>query len=70
MKPNKLNGWLVTAMFAVCCGLVAHIVNGIGNKVDAHEIRIQDIDKNLAVQQEILVRIEWKIDKLIETKEK
>lgn len=62
--------WLGPVVLMASCAMGAYIVKGVDDKVEDHTAKIQTMDKALAVQQEILVRIETKIDSLIEAKEK
>ena len=68
---TKMNGtvhwkWLGPVITLVAFSLVSYIGHGVASKADANEIRIQRMETNLAVQKEILVRIETKIDSLVE----
>ena len=72
---KALNGtvtwrWLGPVVFLIACALGAYIVKGVDRKVTDHELRIQNLALSAAVQQEILVRIESKIDSLLDKTEK
>ena len=74
MRPT-INGtvnwrWLGPTVFLIAIALGAYIVNGIDLDVSDHETRIQNLSISVVVQQEILVRIETKLDELIAKKEK
>lgn len=61
--------WLGPAVALFAFSLLAYIGKGVDAKVDAHETRIQETEKTIAVQSEILVRIESKIDSIIKKEE-